>query len=90
MGDLIDTHLRFRYTTMDDIVKTVFSRKGAKNAKKRFININELLLHALREILTFCETVNSNRFKKANDKSERESYDRYSCCNTLPVGRCTP
>jgi hypothetical protein len=61
----------------DELVKTVFSRKGAKNAKKRFIDISRLPLRALlaqlnlfcicltgavlREILTFYKTVKNGQ-----------------------------
>ena len=40
---------------VDGVVKTVFSRKGAKNAKKGFININRLPLRALpAQLNLFC------------------------------------
>jgi hypothetical protein len=50
--------------TVDETVKTIFSRQGAKNAKNAknakeiAHNINKLTLRALREILTFYMLIN--------------------------------
>jgi len=39
---------RFLLINVDEIVKTIFSRKVAKNAKKKSVNINQLTLRPLQ------------------------------------------
>lgn len=47
---------RFLLINLDEIVKTIFSRKVAKNAKKKSVNFAAFA--AWREILNFYEFVN--------------------------------
>ena len=53
----------------DEIVKTIFSRKGAKNAKKITININKLTLRALRlcvRFFAFCKFIEYSKIENRN------------------------
>jgi hypothetical protein len=43
----------FCILNLDELAKTIFSRKGAKDAKKISFNINKLTLRALRLCVGF-------------------------------------
>ncbi len=48
-----DYPLNVLVNKVDEFVKTIFSRKDAKNAKRIFFNINKLTLRPLRLCVRF-------------------------------------